>query len=188
MAHDSAARHEGDSPSSRTGPAGTESPASFEALLRAVEQALAERGIGAAIELLNARTRFRYTGVYRAEPPLLRNIHLYDRENPALNVSGDASPIEATYCSIVCATAAPFATPDASQDARLEGHPALTTVLSYTGVPLRHAGGMPWGVLCHWDPRPRLLPPREVEALLQVAPVLAQWAIARDTVPGTATG
>lgn len=135
--------------------------------------------MSAAIGLLNARTRFRYTGVYRAEPPDLQNLCLFDRENPTLNVSGDVHPIEATYCSIVCATGQPFGTPDAPADPRLRGHAALETVLSYVGVPLRRPSGVPWGVLCHWDPRPRLLPPREGEVLTAVSPVIARWAIAR---------
>lgn len=150
-----------------------------DALVREVERALASHGLGAAIALLNARTRFRYTGVYRAEPPRLHNLCLHDRENPALNVSGDMHPIEATYCSIVCATGQAFETPDAPNDPRLRGHAALETVLSYVGVPLRRPSGVPWGVLCHWDPRPRLLSPRESEVLSQVAPLLARWAIAR---------
>ena len=149
-----------------------------EALARAVERALEEHGLVAAIALLNARTRFRYTGVYRAEPPRLHNLCLHDRENPSLNVSGDVHPIEATYCSIVCATGQRFETPDALSDARLRGHAALETVLSYVGVPLRRPSGVPWGVLCHWDPRPRLLPPRESDSLAHVAPLLARWAIA----------
>jgi hypothetical protein len=161
------------------GPAGA-----ADALVRAVERALEERGIGAAVGLLNARTRFRYTGVYRAEPPDLRNICLYDRENPALNMSGIVHPIESTYCSIVCATGEPFETPDAPRDPRLAGHPALETVLSYVGVPLRRPSGVPWGVLCHWDPRPRLLPPHEADVLTRVAPILARWAIAQADAAG----
>lgn len=156
---------------------GTTTSRTDEALARAVERALEERGLAAAIGLLNARTRFRYTGVYRAEPPDLRNLCLYDRENPSLNVSGDVRPIEATYCSIVCATDRPFETPDAPADPRLRGHAALESVLSYVGVPLRRPSGVSWGVLCHWDPRPRLLPPRESEVLTLVAPLIAGWAI-----------
>ena len=160
-------------------------PGDVEGLLAAVQRALDEQGLGAALALLNGRTRFRYTGVYRAEPPLLRNVRLFDRENPTLNVSGDATPIEATYCSIVCATNAPFDTPDALRDSRLAGHPALGAVQSYCGVPLPRGGGIAWGVLCHWDPRPRLLPPGERDALRRVAPVIARWAIERESRPAS---
>lgn len=154
--------------------------ASHDDLALAVQCALDEGGAVAALALLNARTRFRYTGAYRLEEPLLRNVALYDRENPGLNLSGDASPLEATYCSIVCATNAAFETPDAAPDARLAGHPAVGTVLSYCGVPLQRSGGIPWGSLCHWDTRPRLLSPDEREVLQSVAPLVARWLIARD--------
>jgi GAF domain-containing protein len=153
---------------------------SDHALVRAVERELEECGIGAAVELLNGRTRFRYTGIYRAEPPRLRNVYLYDRENPTLNVSGAVTPIETTYCSITCATDAPFTTPDAGADPRLAAHPARESVISYAGVPLRLPGGRAWGTLCHFDVRPRLLPPHELDALASVAPVIARWAIAHD--------
>lgn len=149
-----------------------------ESLARAVERALERDGIGAAIALLNGRTRFRYTGVYRAKPPLLCNVYLFDRENPALNVSGATTPLETTYCSIACASDEPFTTPDAGVDPRLALHPARESVLSYGGVPLRQPGGRAWGTLCHFDVRPRLLPPHELEALAHVAPLIARWAIA----------
>ena len=147
------------------------------ALVRAVERELEQGGIAAAVALLNGRTRFRYTGVYRAEPPDLRNVYLYDRENPTLNVSGATTPIETTYCSITCATDAPFTTSDARDDAGLANHPARESVISYGGVPLRHPGGRAWGTLCHFDVRPRLLPPLELEVLGLVAPVIARWAM-----------
>lgn len=150
-----------------------------DALAHDVERALEERGLTAAMALLNGRTRFRYTGVYRADPPRLRNICLFDRENPGLNVSGATTPLETTYCSITCATDAPFSTPDAGADERLAMHPARESVISYGGVPLRFPGGRAWGTLCHFDVRPRLLPPQELKALELVAPLLARWTIAR---------
>ena len=151
-----------------------------ERLVAQVERALEIDGLGAAIELLNARTRFRYTGVYRAEPTVLRNIFLFDRENPTLNVSGATAALESTYCSITCAIQAPFSTGDAATDARLVAHPARDSVISYGGVPLRTSGGRAWGTLCHFDVRPRLLPPLELDMMCAVAPVIAQWVIARE--------
>lgn len=42
-------------------------------------------GPHAALRFLNARTRFRYTGIYAIDPPTLRSIDLFDRENPSLH-------------------------------------------------------------------------------------------------------
>jgi GAF domain-containing protein len=156
--------------------AGSTSEWPAAAIVHAVEEALERDDIGAAIALLNARTRFRHTAVYRADPPHLHNIYLYDRENPTLNLSGATSPLEETYCSFVCTLGTPFVTPDAAADDRLVAHAARARVISYCGVPLRLANGRTWGTLCHFDVRPRLLPPMELEMLARVAPVIARWA------------
>ena len=138
--------------------------------------ALNASGALAALEYLNSRTRFRFTGVYHAEPPLLRNVFLYDRENPGLNVSGQVTPLEETYCGISLATNAPFATTDAPHDERLRLHAARDAIISYSGFPIRLAGGEPWGSLCHFDVRPRLLSPDEAYVLAAMAELFASWA------------
>lgn len=143
----------------------------------AVESRLRERGPLAALEYLNARTRFRFTGLYHAQAPLLRNLYLVDRENPEVNVSGAICPLDETYCAITCAREAAFATRDATRDARLVAHPARDSVISYAGVPLRLAGGRAWGTLCHFDLRPRLLPPAEHALLDSVAPLFVRWLL-----------
>ena len=140
---------------------------------RVFARILASSGPTAALAFLNERTRFRFTGVYRAEPPLLYNVHLYDRENPTLNVSGDVRRLDETYCEFVCGEDRPFDTPDAPADHRLEAHAARQRVQSYCGVPIRHASGRVWGTLCHFDARPRLLPRSEIALLELVAPCFA---------------
>lgn len=154
-------------------------------LARAVAElrlALLEGGLRVALGRLNARTRFRFTGVYRADPPLLRNVYLVDRENPALDVSGAVCPLDETYCAITCAREARFATRDARTDERLVAHPARQSVISYAGVPLRLAGGRAWGTLCHFDLRPRLLPAAETAVLEAFAPVLVDWLAGRGAL------
>ena len=136
------------------------------------ERLLAERGMHAALQFLNGRTRHRFTGVYRSDPPVLRSIALFDRENPTLHLSGDINPLRETYCSITAGTGEPFATPDAARDHRLTEHPARGTVLSYCGVPLLLDDGRPYGTLCHFDLRPRIVPAGEVPLLVRVAPLI----------------
>ncbi len=137
--------------------------------------ALSKGGLVAALRVLNERTRFRFTGVYHADPPVLRNVVLFDRENPTLNVSGDVAVLEETYCGITYGTGAPFVTADAPGDARLVTHAARDSVLSYSGVPIRMRSGRPWGSLCHFDVRPRLLPADELPVLEVVAALLESW-------------
>jgi GAF domain-containing protein len=144
-------------------------------VVREVQARLRQDGIVAALGWLNARTRFRFTGLYRAEPPVLRNLYLVDRENPTLNVSGEICPLDETYCSITFARDAAFATSDARRDERLVEHPARRSVISYVGVPVRLGDGAAWGTLCHYDLRPRLLPPTELVHLDAVASVFGDW-------------
>ena len=146
-----------------------------ETLAGAFAHLLAGAGIHEALASLNARQRFRFTGVYRPEPPMLRNLHLFDRENPTLNVSGGVRRFDETYCSIACLEDRAFGTGDARRDAGLSTHAARASVISYLGVPIRDDAGQVIGTLCHYDVRPRLLPEGEATVLEQVAPVLALW-------------
>jgi GAF domain-containing protein len=85
------------------------------------------------------------------------------------------SVLEETYCAIACATKASFATPDALSDARLRSHAARESVVSYAGVPIRDVSGCVVATLCHFDVRPRLIPPNEISVLELVAPVVEDW-------------
>lgn len=131
------------------------------------------RGAHAVLATLNARTRFRFTALYRVEAPVLRNIALFDRENPTLHAAGQCSALRDTYCNIVAANALALAVADAASDARLIAHPARDSVLSYIGVPVRDRAGRVAGTLCHWDTRPRLAPAGELLVLERVAELLA---------------
>lgn len=136
---------------------------------------LHERGLHDALGYLNERTRYRFTALYRAAPPMLHTVGLFDRENPAMDGAGAASVLEETYCAITCDTAKPFITMDAPNDTRLEHHAARDSILCYAGVPIRLDSGRPWGSICHFDLRPRLLVGDELGALTTVAPVVAEW-------------
>lgn len=134
----------------------------------------------AVLSALNRRTRFRYTGVYHADPPYLRNLLLFDRENPRLNLSGEVCPLEETYCSLVYRTARTFGTRNAPRDERLVSHPRRDNVISYFGVPIRRANGTVWGTLCHFDVKPRLVATVEIPVLESAASIIAVWL---DSVP-----
>lgn len=135
-----------------------------------------QSGLRDALRFLNARTRHRYTGVYRFDPPYLRSIELFDREYPQLRVHSD-SLIEETYCSIVRTSKRTFVTASADADPSLAGHPARRRFNAYCGVPLFDAEGSCFGSLCHFDPRPRLLDPSELDLLEAVAGDVGRAAI-----------
>lgn len=136
---------------------------------------LSTRGAHGALAFLNDRTRFRFTALYRIEGPVLRNIELFDRENPTLSLGGEICPVEESYCAFVAATSIAFTTTDSRNDHRLGGHAKRDCVLSYAGVPIRHPDGRISGTLCHYDVRPRLVPDGEVPLLEAAAPAFAAW-------------
>jgi GAF domain-containing protein len=140
----------------------------LDALVSRFATLLEHEGLHAALGFLNARTRHRFTGVYRFDPPMLRNLAMYDRENPKLKLGGD-TPMRETYCSLVGARAAPFTTGDARRDVRLIEHPARQSVLTYCGVPLLADDGLCFGSLCHFDVRPRVASVEDIPLLERAA-------------------
>jgi GAF domain-containing protein len=142
-------------------------------------QATLERdGVRGALRYLNQRTRHRYTGIYRFDPPMLRSIVLYDRENPALQVGSDTR-IEQSYCSLVRDDERPVTIADADADAdpRLLVHPARARYQAYCGTPVRDGDGRCVGSLCHFDSRPRLVPECELPLLARAAELLGPYCV-----------
>ena len=146
-----------------------------EDVVRRVSALLGSADIEGMLRYLNGRTRFRFTGIFQVDPPVLRNVRLIDRENPALSIGGAVSTLDIGYCGIACASSAPFVTSDARDDSRLQSHPARKSMISYAGVPIRMRGGVTWGTLCHFDVRPRLLTPGEIPILETLVPHIAAW-------------
>lgn len=146
---------------------------------RIVRDMLSSPDLTEVLRFLNQRARFRFTGVYRTDPPHLRNICLFDRENPSLLLGGAVTPLDATYCGTVFSTDAPFYVEDALTDSRLTVHSARESVVSYAGVPVRNAAGLVVGTLCHFDTRPRMLPDDEIKVLEGVARSISMWLATR---------
>ena len=152
---------------------------SILAVRQTFEACLHRDGLAAALGILNQRTRFRFTGLYRMEPPKLRNVVLYDRENPGVSISGAVCALTDSFCSIVRERGRPLRVSDALAEPRFVAHPARDSVQSYAGVPVRLPGGRVLGTLCHFDGRPRIMPTSEIAILQEVAPLLVTW-VAND--------
>ena len=150
-------------------------PEKLSDLVQQFSAHLSSSGLHEALGFLNARTRHRYTGVFRFEPPMLRSVELYDRENPALRFSYDQQ-LRDTYCAFVAAAGMAFDTENSIFDSRLKLHSARESIRAYHAVPLYGDGDVCFGSLCHWDVRPRLVPTAEIPLLLAVAPIVAPLA------------
>jgi GAF domain-containing protein len=148
--------------------------------LREFSAILSGRGLHPALAWLNARTRHRFTGVYAFESLLLRNLCMFDRENPDLRVGSDGL-MEETYCSITGQGRKPFTLEDSSTDGRVAKHAARSSVISYCGVPLLTSEGTAFGTLCHFDLRPRIVPMSEIPLMESAAPLVL------ETVCGSGT-
>lgn len=157
-------------------------PHDLQAVLAALDEIFDAEGAHGALRFLNARAPHRFTGVYRLDPPTLRNVLLYDRQNPRLEAGADA-PLRETYCSISGGQAVPFSTADAAQDPRLAQHPARDSTLSYCGVPLLDASGEAVGTLCHFDLVPRPIPEAEIQVLRAAAPRMIETLRATGALP-----
>lgn len=136
------------------------------------EKIVSARGSHEALRFLNSRTPHRFTGIFRFDPPLLRNILLVDSYAPEVK-KGDDAPMNETYCSIVGEARLAFTIADARLDRRLDSHPARESVISYCGVLLRDVDtGKPFGTLCHFDLVPCDVPVSELPLMEAAAPLL----------------
>ena len=137
-------------------------------IMAQLREILDARGLHAFLGALNSRVPHRFTGIYRFEDPILRNVRLFDRENPHLEVGTDL-PLREAYCSIVHREHIPFATDDARSDERIPASLAAGTTIAYCGVPLGQAGA-----LCHFDLRARPVVKEEIPLMAALADPLLE--------------
>jgi len=157
-----------------------------QAFLEEFERMLREGGLHPALALLNERTPHRFTGVYLFDPPIARNVGLFDRENRSLEMRNDA-PMRETYCSIMGETGRAFCTADTLHDERVADHPARESVQSYMGTPLRRATRV-GGSLCHFDFVPREPADGDYPMLDQAARLIVDWLDGSDAWPASRRG
>ena len=131
---------------------------------------MADQGMASALEFLNARTGYRYTGIFRFEGTRMRNIWLYDRQGEDA-ASFASVPLEDSFCQFVMAEGG-FSTADSGQDPRLENHFYRGVLNAYVGLPLSSAPGSLYGTFCHFDSAPQSVPEDEIPFLESVTPEL----------------
>ena len=89
------------------------------------------------------------------EPRFFRSIALFDRENPAIHLCGDITVMPKGNGSITRSRANGENNDLAAPDERLRDCLAAQRITSYSGIALRNGNATVWGVLCHFDLRPR---------------------------------
>ena len=146
---------------------------------------LRSRGVGSVLEYLNTHTQHRFTGLYRLDGAVLRNVALFDREQQRSQRGAD-SPLCDTYCSIVAETQASVVITDATIDPRAANNAGRTAVLSYCGALVRATDGTPIGTLCSFDPAPQPVMDDEI-ALLEATARLLGNVVTQDALATRAT-
>jgi hypothetical protein len=143
-------------------------PETLAELVRTLES----KGLHEGLRLLNNRTPHRFTGIYRYDGDMLRNLHLVDALTPELRTGADV-PMGDAYCAIVGDTREPLVFEDARRDVRFT-HKERSPVVCYCGVLLRDERGEPFGTLCHYDVMPCEAPTHDIPLLEAAAPIVFQ--------------
>jgi hypothetical protein len=130
-------------------------------------------GLFGALQYLNSRTPFRFTGVYRFDGDTLRNVVLFDRWTPESKRGADA-PMSETFCAIVKQQGDAVQVSDGRSDARFPWM-ALNAVACYCGALIRDADGSPLGTLCHFDLQPVEQLTSELALLKAAAPLVVHF-------------
>jgi len=139
----------------------------------AVRQALASTGPRAALALLNDRTNYRFTALYRRNGELMHAVHAYDRTSE-YRTWLLAVPLERSFCRFAMAQGE-FTTSHASADGRLAQRPYSGMVESYFGRVVRRPDGTPWGTFIHFDLEPRSIDQDEMSFLRDVIPMFSDY-------------
>jgi len=139
----------------------------------ALRELLASQGVMPALDWLNERTNYRYTGIYKYDGDVMRAVHVFDR-HAEHRTWLRAVPLNRSFCRYVLQHGE-FLTTSASQDPRLGGHPYEGLVESYYGRLLRREDGAPYGTFIHFDMEPRVIAPRELGFLQEAVPLLLPY-------------
>ncbi len=126
-------------------------------------------GIHGVLAYLNARTRYRFTGVYPAARgtggAASRHAYLFDRETPAVGAT-DLRELQRVCAGI----------DQLSDHAPPSGGPTnCYPASSCLRAPLFGADGTSWGMICHFDHRLRTMPPSETELLNFLGTRAGRW-------------
>lgn len=129
---------------------------------------LAAQGLEAGLRLLNDPVAHRYTGLFRLDQTVFRNLSLYDKQGQVRPEFLAEVPFEHSFCQFVLRDGS-FCTEHSGADGRLQGHKYQGALLSYHGVPVLDRQGELYGTLCHFDADQRSLPDDEFDFMQQAA-------------------
>jgi hypothetical protein len=136
----------------------------------AFRRALTDRGIRSALALLNDRTSYRFTAIYKLVGSVLRAQHAYDRSSE-YRTWLMVVPLERSFCQYAIESGE-FMTSGVSKDPRLANRPYAGMVEAYYGQLLRRPDGTPYGTFIHFDLESRSIAADEIDFLRETVPLL----------------
>ena len=140
----------------------------------AVRSVLATHGIRPALALLNDRTQYRYTAIYKLSGDAMRAEHVFDRSSEYRSWL-KAVPLDKSFCKHAIELGE-FVTGHVSKDEALMSYrPYVGLVESYYGRLLTRDSGAPYGTFIHFDLEPRTIEAEEVAFLQQVTPMFLDY-------------
>ncbi len=141
--------------------------------VRDLQTILETQGLHEALGSLNRRTHYRFTALNRFDGDGVRNLYLFDREDPVA-VRGSEICLSEDFCLELKRTRRPLV---ATEALIASGVRRRSIFNAYCGVLLRHFDGTPFGTLCHFgeDVPPASGDPLAV--LLLAAPILAEGLV-----------
>ena len=138
----------------------------------AVRSVLAKHGIRPALALLNDRTPYRYTAIYKLTGETMEAVHVFDRGSEYRSWL-KAVPLDKSFCEFAIREGE-FVTHHASRDQGLVS-PYDGLVESYYGRVLRRDDGTLYGSFIHFDVEPRSIAEEEVAFLQDVIPLFLDY-------------
>lgn len=142
----------------------------FNAILRT-------ESLWGAMRWLNDRVPYRFTAIFAFSGDTLHNVCLVDNEDSNVTHCPDQA-IGDSYCIYIQRSGEPFSVEDAMVDSRVDGHPKRRSYHCYYGIPLLGPDGSLLGTVCHFDRAPVRVTEDVVDALDDLAAVIAEAAFA----------
>ena len=139
----------------------------------AVRNLLATRGVCPALAMLNDRTPFRFTAIYKLDGDVMHAAHAFDRQSEYRSWL-KVVPLGRSFCQHAVEHGE-FVTSHASLDQRLTNRPYAGMVESYYGRLLTKECGTPYGTFIHFDLEPRTMPAEEIHVLREVIPQFVSY-------------
>ena len=134
------------------------------------EQIFKDAGLWEALSFLSVRVPYRFTGAYRYDDTMLRNIALVDRSDPTVR-SGDDFPLVDAPCATVGKHGGQLVVVDFVTDPRFQR--SFEPIVSYCGALIKNADGQEFGTICHFDFKPCQTSHTHAVLLERVAPFVS---------------